>query len=186
MSTIARLIELHAAKYPGAIARAVNRAATSTRAKMATRIAKDLGLRTGTVRDEIKITPAREPAFVARLVVSGKRIPLIEFKASGPEPSRGRGRGVRARLPGGAGRYPHAFIATMPKSGHRGVFERFDSRGRKGARGPRGGRVYELRGPSLPHVFHKITPESLVHADQVLRTNLIHELRFAGGAVDVT
>jgi hypothetical protein len=176
---IERLITRYQARFPKAIARALNRAGTSTRALMASKTASDMGLKVGTVRDEIKIERATENKPIVRLRVSGKRIPLIEFRARGPEPSRGRGRGVTARLPApGAGRYPHAFIATT-RSGHRGVFERYDAAGRAGQRGPRGGRVYQLHGPSIPKVFNKYTPEGLARGEESLKKNLVHELRFA-------
>jgi hypothetical protein len=166
-----RAIDQLGAKAPRAIARALNRAAVSTRTVMASAVAKDTGLKVGTIREQLRIEQAKpvEGKLAARITVSGKRIPLIDFRARGPEPSRGRGRGVSARLPGGKGRYPHAFIATM-KSGHRGVFQR-----RAQTRLP----VYELHGPSLPHVFVKHIAVGLARGEESLAKNLAHELRFA-------
>jgi hypothetical protein len=82
-------------------------------------------------------------AYGIQLEITGNRIPLIDFAARGPEPSRGRGRGVSYRLPGGRSRDPHAFIATMP-SGHRGVFKRTGKE-----RNP----IIQSHGPSLVNVF---------------------------------
>lgn len=153
-----------------AIARALNRSIGSASTVMVRGMSKDLGLKSSDVRDQLKRTEASPTSLLARLRATGKRIPLIQFRAKGPEPSRGRGRGVTARLPGGAGRYPHAFIATM-KSGHRGVFARRGTGGRLP--------VAELRGPSLPHVFVKFRPDGLARGLEQLVKNLRSELRFA-------
>lgn len=185
----ARLIQRFKERFPAAIVRALNRSAVSARANMASNVAKDVGLKVGTVRDQITIQEATQAKFLARVAISGKRIPLIDFNARGPEPSRGRGRGVTARLPGGAGRYPHAFIARM-RSGHRGVFQRVGAQS-IGSLGPGASRrrsvgawspnlpIYELRGPSLPKVFTKHMPEGLRHAHESLIKNLRSEIRFA-------
>ena len=156
-------------RAPQAIARALNRAITSARVVMRRAMATDLGLKQGAVDKQFFVLNARPDKLKASLEVRGKRIPLIEFGARGPEPSRGKGRGVTARLPGGKGRYPHAFIATM-RSGHRGVFQRV-----RGTRLP----IVELRGPSLPRVFRKYQAAGLQRGEEALRTNLEHELQFA-------
>lgn len=152
--------------------RALTRAAVSTRAFMAREVAKEIGLRVGPVRDTIETKADHQTATVT---ISGRRIPLIEFSARGPEPSRGRGGGVRYRIGARANRIPRAFIATMP-SGHRGVFERADKAGRpQKARLP----ITEKFGPSLPHIFNKLAPRGLEHGGEVLRKNLEHELNYA-------
>ena len=155
---------------------------------MVREVSRDLGLKVGTVRDEVKVAEARPGANVtavelstltARVSVSGKRIPLIEFGARGPQPSRGRGRGVTARLKGGKGRYPHAFIVRL-KSGHVGVFERVPDSKRHGPKPNRSQLpVFELRGPSLPLVFAKYLPLGVARATEQLTKNLEHEFAFA-------
>lgn len=156
-------------KFPQAIKRALKRAGTSGRAEMVRQIAADTGLPQTRIRSEIKIITVGDTAV--QLEVAGTRVPLIDFKAKGPEPSRGRGGGVSYRLPGGQGRAPHAFIATM-KSGHRGVFQR-----RAGGtdRLP----INELFGPSLVHVFDKYLPQGAERAQESLVTNLRSEIAFA-------
>lgn len=149
-------------------ARALNRSGGSGRAVLVRGIATDLGIKQASVRELIQLQEATPERRIYRLTATGKRIPLIEFGAKGPEPSRGKGRGVSARVPGGAGRYPRAFIATM-RTGHRGVFER---KGR--ARLP----IRELRVVSLPYVFDKVAPEALARANEVLPKNLQHEIDF--------
>lgn len=150
-----------------AIPRAFNRAATSARAVMARAIAKDMGLKQAAIKEAIKIVEATPEKHEARLEASGKRIPLIDFGAKGPEPSRGRGKGVRARTPQSR-TYPRAFIATM-RSGHRGVFQR------KGkTRLP----IVELHGPSLPFVFDKYRNEGIAKFEESVMKNLQSEFRF--------
>lgn len=151
-----------------AMVRAMNRALTSGRALMVQRIAADTGLKSGTIRDAFAMRNATNERLEARLAVGLKRIPLIDFNARGPEPSRGRGRGVSYRLKGGSGRIEHAFIATM-KSGHRGVFARS-----REARLP----IRELFGPSLGHVFAKYRPEGIAKVKEAFATNFARELAF--------
>lgn len=166
---------------PQGIARALNRAATTARAVMAREVATDLGIRVSKVKDQITIESARSDMSspTVRIVVTGTRIKLIEFNAKGPVPSRGRGRGVTARLPGGKGRYPNAFIATM-RSGHVGVFQRVPHATRHGAAPHRPQLpIYELRGPSMPHVFAKHMEAGLTAGQEAVRKNLERELSFA-------
>jgi hypothetical protein len=138
------------ARFPAAIARALNRSIVSARVVMASAVATDMGLKVSDVKERIGLIEASAPdRLVATLTASGKRLPLIDFNARGPEPSRGKGGGVRARMPGGAGTYPHAFIATM-RSGHRGVYERVGPSSRRSV-GARSNNlpIVELRGPSI-------------------------------------
>jgi hypothetical protein len=154
-------------KFPFAIRRALLRAGNSGRSVMVKAIAEDTGLPQKQIRDEIKVNVVGDSGV--QLEVQGRRIPLIAFKARGPEPSRGKGRGVSYRLPGGRGRAETAFIATM-RSGHRGVFKRVTK-----ARLP----VVELRGPSLAKVFEKFLPLGAARAQEALTTNLRSEIKFA-------
>lgn len=156
---------------PRAIARALNRSIASARTAVASPIAKDMGLKVGDVRDALKIREAvpSDGRMVATLYASKTRIPLIDFGATGPEPSRGKGRGISSRMRGGARRYPHAFFATVG-NGHRGIFER-----KTKARLP----IRELRGPSIVHVFAKYAAVGLARGQEQLVKNLQSELRFA-------
>jgi len=134
---------------------------------MARVVSKDMGLKVSDVRDRITIRDATLSRLAVTLYASAKRLPLILFRASGPEPSRGKGRGVSANL-GGRKRYPQAFIATM-NSGHRGVFQR-----RGLSRLP----IAELHGPSIAHVFTKHEQVGIDRAREQLAKNLGHELAF--------
>jgi hypothetical protein len=154
---------------PVAIARALNKSIASGKTVMVRLLSADMGVKQSDLRDKIRVVEATPERQTAKLTASAKRIPLYDFRARGPVPSRGRGRGVTARLPGGAGRYPNAFIAKMP-TGHVGVFQR-----KPGAhRLP----IYELFGPSIAKVFEKHVAEGLRRANEQLRKNLRSELRF--------
>lgn len=156
-------------KAPRVMARAINRAATSTRTVMQRLVAKDTKLKVGAVRDQIRIEKAKPVAdgLRARIIITGARIPLYLF---GARPTK---RGVSANTGQGRKVYPHTFIARM-KSGHIGVFER-KSRGKGSTRLP----IIEKFGPSLPHVFAKHAPEGLARGEESLQKNLAHELEFA-------
>jgi hypothetical protein len=162
-------LEALAREAPLIMARAVNRAGVAGRTAMVKAISQDTGLLAKYVTREIKLDKATRTTPTVTFTVSGKRLPLIAFGARGPEPSRGRGRGVSYRLPTGRGRVENAFIATMPQ-GHRGVFKRVG-----GGRLP----IIELRGPSIPHVFEKFIPQFIAAAQEGITKSLLHEISFA-------
>lgn len=152
-----------------AIARALNRTADSAKTAVARAIAADLGLKVGVVKDNIVVEKASTYFLTATFRASAKRVPLVDFRARGPEPSRGKGRGVTAKLPSGAGTYPHAFLATMA-TGHRGVFMR---------KGPARLPIRELFGPSIWQSFVKNQQVAVSRAEEQLTKNIAHELAFA-------
>lgn len=158
------------ARGPAVVARAINRTAAAERTQAKRAIAADTGLRAKEVDDALRLQPATTTRLTATISVSGRRIPLIAFSARGPEPSRGKGRGVSYRLPKGRGRHPNAFIATM-KSGRRGVFVRTT---------PQRLPIVQLHGPSLPKSFETTylgTAPERAHATML--KNLAHEISFA-------
>ncbi len=135
--------------------------ATKSAATLANRVvAKDMGLKVGAVRKRIKVIEPRGSNLIGMLRADPRRIPLIEFRAKGPEPSRGRGSGVTARIGGRSGRIRSAFISTMP-SGRRGVFKRTGKR-----RLP----IRELKGPSVGRVMDEHTREITARGQQVFET----------------
>lgn len=150
-------------------ARALTRAATSGRTEMVRAVAQDLGVQQRHVAPFIKTRAASPMQLMSRVYAFGKRgVRLIDVGATGPEPSRGQGSGVRSKAAPGS--FPHAFIATMPRGGHRGVFERD---GRK--RIP----ITELRTEPIPAVFRRRRAEGVARAVESLSTNLAHEVQFA-------
>lgn len=149
--------------------RALKRAATTTRAFMATAIAADMAVKVGAARAAMQIRQDRvESEHVITVQIAGARLPLVQWVRN-PQPSRRRKGGVTARLPGGAGRYPRAFVAQMA-SGHVGVFER------KGkARLP----IAELFGPSMVKAFRTHREAGRAAGQAALTKNLQHEFRWA-------
>jgi hypothetical protein len=171
-------------KAPVAQVRALNRAIASANVAMVRVIAGDLGVKQGPVRDRLRIELATPARFRARIYANAKRIPLIDLGAKGPEPSRGRGRGVTFKGASGRSTIPNAFIATM-KSGHRGVFERAPGRGRRGAPPMRSQLpIRELFGPSIWKVFTKYEAIGLARGREQLIKNLQSEFRFVLAARD--
>jgi hypothetical protein len=146
-----------------AIVRALNRSGVSAQTVMRREVSNDMGLRQKDV--PISTEKATGQNLTATVIGQGKRIALMDFSARETKRS-----GVRAKLPTGAGKYPHAFIRTMP-SGHRGVFQRKP--------GSRRLPIYELYGPSIPHVFMKHADTGMARGQEQLIKNLTHELRFA-------
>lgn|SRR5574341_2426653 len=159
---------------PKAVARALNRGILAARTLMVRNVARDMGLRVGDVREQVRVYEAHPKAsgdqaeLTARLETGLVRLPLIDFRAKGPEPSRGKGKGVSWRIGPTAKRDPQAFIATM-RSGHRGVFKR-ESKARLG--------IFELFGPSLGHVFIKYEPEARERGIEQFSKTLASELKF--------
>src|SRR4051812_44359092 len=122
-TAMAQRLDAITKSYPDATARALNRSIASARTAMVRAVAQDMGLKVAGVRERSFLYEAAPGHLEASLRFSLKRMPLIEFGAKGPVPSRGRGRGVTYRLGGATKRASNAFIATMA-SGHRGVFQR--------------------------------------------------------------
>jgi hypothetical protein len=150
-----------------AAVRALNRGIKSGRTVMTRSIAQDTGLKSATVRDALRMKQASIGDQSASLEASLRRIPLIDFNAKGPEPSRGKGHGITYKLGAeGGGRIENAFITTMG-SGHRGVFARV---GR--TRLP----IRELFGPSLGRVFLKYRESAQARVIEMFQRNFGHEL----------
>lgn len=185
------------AQAPFVLTKSLNRAALEGKTEMVTAIRQDTALQAKYINREIKLDKAMKTRPTATVIVGADRIPLIAFSARGPQPSRGKGRGVSYRLPGGRERISEAFIATVRSEhqrkagfeGHKGVFKRKGALGRK-VQGPRGyigaggaavkgaGRlpIKELYGPSMARVFLKFMPLFRRVSGESLVKNLAHEI----------
>lgn len=158
-----------------AVARGLNRTASSERTAMARAVAADMGLKVGVSREAMAITKATANNLEARVTARGKRIPLINFKARGPYPSRGRGAGVTYTMQGQRKIWRSAFIATTvvqtdgTGGAHRGVFFRVGKN-----RLP----IKQAYGPSIAHVFGKLLPAGEARRQEVLVGNVMHEINF--------
>jgi hypothetical protein len=162
------------AKVQRAGVRAANRAISAARTVMAREMSKDMNLRVGVVREALRFKQATFDRPTAELGASRlKRIAVIDMSASGPYPSRGRGRGVSWRNQGERKRDPQAFIAIMP-SGHKGVFKRVSKARLK---------IRELMGPSIGQVFKKFRPAGVARLQEVFTQAFGHEFKFVTGQV---
>lgn len=173
------------ARAPQAIVRALNRSVASATTLAVRLISQDTGIKradlVGTTRRNQRIwtSEATTGHPVAYVEASLARIPLADFRAKGPTPSRGKGRGVTARVQGGSRRYPHLFLARMA-SGHVGVFGRVPRLTGRSARAwspnlP----IAERYGPSVVHVFEQHTEAIKARAEEQLVKNLQSEFKFA-------
>lgn len=154
---------------PQAVAQALDRAATSAVAEIATGVAADTGLPSRQAKEQLTVvkTPSSRT-----ILAPTRRLPLIRFGARGPEPSRGKGAGVSYKLPvKGRGRAPHAFIATA-KGARRAVFERV---------GRERDKLRELHGPSIWQAALQRAAEAGARALETLRTRLQHEISRRSG-----
>jgi len=142
------------ASYPRALpkimSRSVNRAATKTRTAAGRAISRILNIKAKTAKEAVSLTKANYRNWTARLHISGRRIPLIEF--GGTWQRRWAGAKYRIKREGGRETAEGAFIASVG-SGHRGIFRRAGE-----SRLP----IYELYGPSVGAV--------MVGATTMLRT----------------
>lgn len=176
-----RVVPILKSRARPAIARAINRTSDSAKTAWVRAVAQDVGLKVSAVRDQFVVQKATADRLTATFRASAKRVPLIDFNARGPEPSRGRGKGVTAKLPGGAGRYPNAFIATVGSGRHKGVFIR---KGEASARKSVGAwsknlPIIELRGPSIWQSAVKTQQVAIDRAQEQLPKNIAHEFEFA-------
>jgi hypothetical protein len=179
--------QLSADQIDFAAARALNRASRSALAAIDNLVASDLKLKVGDVRDAVRIREATPGRLQATLEPRRKKLPLMKFGASGPLPSRGRGK-VTANTGQGRKTYEGAFIARM-RSGHEGVFIRVGYTGAGAATASASSRkskgawsmnlpIAELRGPSVAQAFRKYHKEGMAAGEESLRKNLLSELRF--------
>lgn len=149
---------------PVAAARAINRTTSTVRTAMVRVVATSLKIKQAYVRDRLSTSRATRVNLTAHIAAAAQQIPLAAFNAKGPEPSRGKGRGVTANTP--QRRYPHAFLATM-RSGHRGVFERVGKARLK---------IRELRTASVAAVFVAHESVGQARGNEQLTKNLQHEV----------
>lgn len=157
-----------------AAVRALNRTGKNAKTAMVRVVASDMGLPQSAVRSEITIKNASASSPKVIVSATAKRIPLIKFKARATK----RG-GVTAKLPGGAGRYPGAFIARM-STGHVGVFERNTViRSRRGLkRGSPALGIHEKFGPSIAQSFTKNGQVAEDRASEMLFKNMENEIKY--------
>lgn len=101
------------------VARAINKVASSARTQVVRKISAESGAKQKAIRSAISLSRANYTKWLAVIRIKNKRVPLIKFGA------RQNKKGVAYKIPGGqSGFIASAFIQTMPKTGHKGVFIR--------------------------------------------------------------
>jgi len=189
-----KAVERQVRGIPGAMKRimprAINRTATTARARIARKLAANTKFKVSEVKKGIRIIKANVARWEATIDITERQLPLIQFGARG---SKRRGVSYIISERGGRKRLPHAFIRTMPtrgdtqKHGYRGVFMRkdkakfsegFDSKGR-----PRKGRlpIRELFGPSIGIVFEQasgIAAETIAETGAELQKNIDSQVSY--------
>lgn len=132
---------------PTATSRALNRTASKARTIVKKQIRQEYNLKSNdlgrglTLDKAITISWSSTFRLEAHLVSAGKRIALTKFRGT-----RATRAGVIAKVKKSSGffLFQHAFIATMPKTGHVGVFERTKGKTRTGKQ-----KLYQLTGPGI-------------------------------------
>jgi hypothetical protein len=147
------------------VIRALNKVAFATRTRIVNRYVAQTGVKRGFVLKCVRVGKASLTRWAAKVNIRDRGAPLIWFAA------RQSGKGVTFRAPPGAdwatdfqkskkGRLfvPHAFIQTMPRSGHKGVFLRSDTKRMRGR--PNRAAIDELFGGSVFDLFGNVTQET--------------------------
>jgi hypothetical protein len=129
-----------------AIIQASNRTAITARSRVVKTTASRLNLLQKRIKEETRVIPTKSASIGARVQISRKAIPLIDF----PHLESFIGVSVAVRRSGPDRVYKHRFISQM-RSGHVGIFER-----RLRSSGVPVGRlkIDEKAGPSIGMVFH--------------------------------
>jgi hypothetical protein len=176
-SSVEAGLKVLGAEGPKAVGRALDRTVTNVNTVMVRKVAGEMGLAQKHVRDRVRVLKTGG-GKIARIYASNQQTPLTLFDPRGPEPSRGRGRGIVARTK--TRHYPRAFFATMG-SGHRGVFEYIGTPGRN-RRSPGAWRdnlrIREVREASVASVWIHHGAEGQKRGNEMLPKNLAHEVQF--------
>lgn len=157
---LADLLREAAAKFPHAIALALNRTVSETRTAVARALVQQTGAKYGVVRKALSIIPATAATLTAAIVAKGSYMPLSAFKA------RQTKKGVSAAPWNTRRVFPHTFIIARYGGN---VYKRV---GR--ARFP----LHKLYGPAIPVELPKYQSRDAFYATApaVLAKRLDHEL----------
>lgn len=180
MKKVANLMKRWPKEAPVVLSRAINKTADTVRVKAVRKIAKNTKLKASGIFKKsggrpIMQTKANRRRLEAEIRVTGKRIPLSLFRArqtkKGVASDTGRGRKLikSAFIREVFGRNPRA-EDRIPGAGHVGVFRV----------GEKNGKMIQLFGPSLPHVFtgtENIIDETKREAQKLLPKNINTQIK---------
>jgi len=158
---------------PRVFRRAINRNVDMAATDLKRRVGGRITLKKGEISKSIKKYKATYSHLAGYIATSRYRPGLLAF----PGTTEKRPRGVKYRISRleGRKRIPHAFIATMRASGHRGVFER-----RFRTRLP----IDEKRGPSIwsvitgtPGLLKKVTNSAANRMGKLINDQVAYEFK---------
>lgn len=155
---------------PKIITRSVNKVAVKARTRIVRRVASEITVKQKDLRSRnVKLKKANYTTQTATISITGKRIPLIQFRAKQTK----KGVTYKIKKTGGRKKIPHAFITAMD-SGHRGAFRRKGT-----SRLP----IVELFGPSIPAAMENIAELAKRTMNREIGTNLHNEINRQVGLV---
>jgi len=157
----------------GACRRAINRTATTLRARLVRAIAEQIMVPPGELRSRnVRLLQANYSQLEARITISGGRIPLILFGARPGRMSpamqrRLAGTSYQIATAGGRRTAEGAFTAELRAGARAGVYRRIGT-----GRFP----VRQLRGPSVPHVALDVLEEAAGEIQETAENELERNL----------
>jgi len=149
--------------------RAVNKVATAGRAKIVRTIFREVAIKQTDIRKRnVFLRRARKASPVAKVTISGRRVPLRTFQARRTQ----KGVSYRIRRSGGRKKILHSFLATM-RSGHEGVMLR-----KAGTRMEKKNKekIVERYGPSVPVVMDGLPRLAAATLDREMAAKLHFEV----------
>jgi hypothetical protein len=194
LNNIRRILAEIPRALPTIMPRAINRTAVSTRAELISRLYERLNLTKTRIRQYTLIKKATRNRWSASVFFSRQKVKLIYFAA---RPLKGKGVSYAIERGGARTRIIEpprsAFIQTMPKSGHVGVFKRkFEYQKRAtGVRGrlkdlmqnrlARNRIIDELKGPSIGEAFEGasvLVTQAHWYGSTLLEKNIDDQVRY--------
>lgn len=119
-----KFIKTFGAQGERGVSRALNRAIKGVSTDSVKLVREDYNVKARTIREGIKVRRATGKVLEGAAVVSGRRIPLLQFSARPAKPGgRKPLKGVSVQVKHSRKTIRHAFVARM-KTGHTGVFQR--------------------------------------------------------------
>lgn len=174
--------------YSKVVSRSLNRTITGVRTDSVKEIQNVITPKATVIRKTFKMVKATKVSLIAAVKSSGGPLPLIHYKARQTK----RGVTVQVKKKSSRALFPGAFIATMPKSKHVGVFQREYKDKRLPAKKARTGLAYgalpkkyrlpikQLYGPRVPDIMENtdVMKPILKKAGDRLQKELNSQLNF--------
>lgn len=129
-------------EIPKILYRAVNRTAALAKTQISREIRQEINIKAKDLNEKVILQRAKLHWPVATIGLSKKRVPVMDFAARQTK----TGVSYKIKKAGGREQIKHAFITTMPETGHTGVFKRWGK-----TRLP----IVELFGPSVGEIFKR-------------------------------